>query len=178
MDAPFKGSLLLEQIEGNLAQDSQILGAMVFTDSAVVFSEGDIERPMQAVFDAPVAAGGRKQCLGLPGQTADVVTGLDTGLCGYLTPGRHLHHGVKLGPLLPCLDVVQTVGVRDDPALTGLQAAVVLVHRAGVVMGDALEVECLGSLEEVTDIFVQPALVLLYRQQVVSLGFDDLLCNL
>ena len=36
-------SLLLEQIEGNLAQDSQILGAMVVTDSAVVFSEGDIE---------------------------------------------------------------------------------------------------------------------------------------
>ena len=55
--------------------------------------------------------------------------------------------------------------VRDDPAFTGLKAAKVLVHRAGKVIGDALEVEFLGPLKEVANVFVQLALILLHRQR-------------
>ena len=70
---------------------------------------------------------------------------MDSGLCGHLPLGSHLHHGVELCPLLPVLKIVQAVRVRDAPALTGLEAAVVLVHRTGEVIGDALKVELLVS---------------------------------
>ena len=138
---------------------------MILADTTVIFSKGNVQGPVQAVFDTPMAAGGLQQSLSLAGEAANVVAGLDTGPRSHLPLGRDLHHGVELGPLLPGLDVVQTVGVRDDPALTGFEAAVVLVHRAGEVIGDALEVEFLGSLEKVANVFVQLALILLHRQQ-------------
>ena len=50
----------------------------------------------------------------------------------------------------------------------------VLAHRAGEVVGDALEVEFLGSLEKVANVFVQLALILLHRQQIVGLNLYDL----
>ena len=60
------------------------------------------------------------------------------------------------------------------PALTGFQAAVALVQRAGEVIGDALEVVFLGALEKVANVIVQPALILLHRQQIVGLSLNDL----
>ncbi len=164
LDAPFKGGFLFQQVEGNLAQHSQVLGTMILADTALIFSKGNVQGPMQAVFDTPVSTGGLQQGLGLAGQTADVVAGLDTGPRSRLPLGRHLNHGVELCPLLPVLEIVQAVWVRDDPALAGLEAAMVLVHRAGEVIGDALEVEFLCPLEEVANVFVQLALILLYRQ--------------
>ena len=74
---------------------------MVLADAAEVFSKGDVQSPMQVVFDAPMAAGGLQQGLGLAGEAADVVAGLDTGPHGRLSVGRDLHYGVESGPLLP-----------------------------------------------------------------------------
>jgi hypothetical protein len=45
---------LLEQIESNVAQDGEILGAMVLADSTTIFIESDIQTPMELVFNAPV----------------------------------------------------------------------------------------------------------------------------
>ena len=104
---------------------------MVLADPGLIFSKGYVQRPVQAVFDTPMAAGGLQQGRGWPGQAADVIAGVDRGLGGCLSLGRHLHHGVELSPLLPVLQIVQAVRVRDDPALTGFEAAVVLVQRAG-----------------------------------------------
>ena len=39
----------------------------------------------------------------------------------------------------------------------------------GQVIGDALEVVFLGALEKVANVIVQPALILLHRQQIVGL---------
>ena len=57
LKSPFQAGLLLQQIEGYLAQDCQVLGTMVLADPAVIFSKGNIQRPVQAVFDAPMSAG-------------------------------------------------------------------------------------------------------------------------
>ena len=57
LKSPFQAGLLLQQIEGYLAQDCQVLGTMVLSDPAVIFSKGNIQRPVQAVFDAPMSAG-------------------------------------------------------------------------------------------------------------------------
>ena len=46
---------MLQQIEGDLAQDGQVLGAVILADATVIFSKGDVQSPMQVVFDAPMA---------------------------------------------------------------------------------------------------------------------------
>ena len=55
LEASFEGSLLLQQIEGDLAQDGQVWGAVILADATVIFSKGDVQSPMQVVFDAPMA---------------------------------------------------------------------------------------------------------------------------
>ena len=45
-------------------------------------------------------------------------------------------------------------------------------------MGDSGKTKLLGALEQVCQIFEQPALVLLHRQQVVGFLFHNLLSNL
>ena len=128
---------------------------IILTYPAVIFSKGNIQRPVQAVFYAPVSAGDLQQSLGRPGQTADIVARVDRGPGCRLPLSRDLNHGVEVGPLLPVLQIVQAVRVRDDPALTGFQAAVALVQRAGEVIGDALEVVFLGALEKVANVIVR-----------------------
>lgn len=51
-------SLQFEQIERHVPQDRKVLGGMILADPAVIFIEGDIEHPMQAVLNAPIAAFG------------------------------------------------------------------------------------------------------------------------
>ena len=50
----------------------------------------------------------------------------------------------------------------------------VLIQRPSKVIGDALKSEFFGSLEKVSNVFVQLALILLHRQQIVGVGLDDL----
>ncbi len=47
LDIPFEGGFLLERIEGYLAQDSQVLGTMIVADTAVIFSKGNVQAPVQ-----------------------------------------------------------------------------------------------------------------------------------
>ena len=63
---------------------------------------------------------------------------------------------------------------RDDPALTGFDTSVVLVHRPGKIVGVPLEAEFQSPLEEVAYVLVQGALILLHSKQIVGLCLDDL----
>ena len=48
--------VLFEQVQGHFADQGQVLGSLVVTQLVVVFAEGDVELPVQGVFDGPVAA--------------------------------------------------------------------------------------------------------------------------
>ena len=86
---------MLQQIKGYLAQDSQVLRAMVLADTVAIFPKGNVQESVQPVFDTPMLAGGLQEGLGLPGPAAAIVAGLDRGLCGLLPQGRHLRYGAR-----------------------------------------------------------------------------------
>jgi hypothetical protein len=51
MDTAFGCFLLFEQIESDVAQDSQVFRSLIFANTATVFSQSDIQDPVQFVFD-------------------------------------------------------------------------------------------------------------------------------
>ena len=54
MEPTFGRFLLFEQVESDVAQDSQIFGSLIFADPTMIFMQGDIQNPMQFIFDRPV----------------------------------------------------------------------------------------------------------------------------
>ena len=56
VDAAFGSLLLLERVEGDMAQDGEILTSLVLAHPAVVFVESHIQDPVQIIFDRPVSA--------------------------------------------------------------------------------------------------------------------------
>ena len=53
-----------DQIEGELSEDSKVLGRVVFASSVAILVEDDIEYPMQLVLDPPMGAHDAQQLLG------------------------------------------------------------------------------------------------------------------
>lgn len=56
MDAAFGGFLLFKQIQGTMAKHGKVFGGLVFTDTAMILLQCNIQNPMQFVFDGPVLA--------------------------------------------------------------------------------------------------------------------------
>jgi hypothetical protein len=57
---------------------------------AVIFSEGDVENPMQAVLDAPVAADGSSQDGRIIAAAGEEVADLSLGLAGAIDAADRL----------------------------------------------------------------------------------------
>lgn len=51
--------VLAQQGEREHAQGGVVLRRMIVVHAAIVVAEDDIQRPMQAILDAPVTAGGK-----------------------------------------------------------------------------------------------------------------------
>ena len=85
-----------------MAQDRHILGAMALTNAAIVFTNADIEDPMERIFHAPVFPHGLGETGGITGQrgqekalldrdrTAHFAVRLDKANTGDIGP-RALH---------------------------------------------------------------------------------------
>ena len=58
-------------MDGDLAQDGQVAGCRPIPDAAVILPEGDIEDPMEPIFDGPMPADRLNQH---PGSTANEVS--------------------------------------------------------------------------------------------------------
>jgi hypothetical protein len=79
---PFEGQfgwVTLEKVEGNMAQDGEVFGAVPGSEAGVVFPKRDIQRPMEGIFNGPVGARGVQQELGIRWQTGNEIRrfGLD-----------------------------------------------------------------------------------------------------
>jgi hypothetical protein len=67
--ASFEASRLIpsvmssDQVDGDLSQQGEIAAGGAVANPAVILSEGNVENPVQAVFDAPVLANGLGQHL-------------------------------------------------------------------------------------------------------------------
>lgn len=56
MDAYARRTFLTQEIEGDVAYNGEIFVGMSEPDARFIFPKRDIENPMQAVFNAPVAS--------------------------------------------------------------------------------------------------------------------------
>jgi hypothetical protein len=56
-----------------MAKYGEILSAIAFADARVIFTESDVEHPVQSVLNLPVRASGAKGLCGVSGCTADEV---------------------------------------------------------------------------------------------------------
>lgn len=54
LNAHVGGLLLFEGIESEMAQEGKVLSAVIFADAAVIFSKGDIQDPVEGVFNLPM----------------------------------------------------------------------------------------------------------------------------
>ena len=63
-DATLGCPFLFEQIERHVAQDHKVLLAVILAHATGVFLKGDIEHPVETIFDTEVGCGLRPQRLG------------------------------------------------------------------------------------------------------------------
>ena len=109
------GGVLFEQVQGHFADQGQVLGGLVVTQVVMVPAKGDIELPMQGVFNGSVPA---HESIGLGGRerpTADIVARLPNGLSFVRQPACfHPHHRAQPRPAATLVYPVQ-VRLRPDP---------------------------------------------------------------
>ena len=86
-DAALFGGVLAEEVEGHVAQGGEVGGGVAGAHAAFIFAQGDIEHPVEGVFDAPVAADGTGEFRGVRGQAAEVVAALAAGRAADLALG-------------------------------------------------------------------------------------------
>ena len=70
----------VKQVDGHVTDDSEIFWSMAFAYTAVIFSESDVQAPVQAVFDAPVLSDGFGDGSGVVAEAGDEVGCFHRGL--------------------------------------------------------------------------------------------------
>ena len=118
------GRVLFEQVQGHFADQGQVLGGLVVAQVVMVLAKGDIELPIQGVFNGSVPA---HESIGLGGRerpAADVVARLSNELSFVRRPACfHPHHRAQPRPAATLVYPAQ-VRLRPDP----------IAHRDAVVV--------------------------------------------
>src|SRR5215208_1384163 len=78
LGAPVSG----DQVESDLAKQSEVARSRAVAHAAVVLAEGDVEHPMQRVLDAPVSTDGLAQDSGLVAAACQEVADLGLDVVG------------------------------------------------------------------------------------------------
>ena len=127
LDPGLRRGVLVEEVEGDVAQDGEVLGGVAGPDAALVLAEGDVEHPVEAVLDAPVVADGAGEGVGVPGEAAEVVMELarDCGAAAALALDQA--DAGQVGPGASRVEVGEDLRVGDGPVLADLDAPVAAV---------------------------------------------------
>src|SRR6266852_1659688 len=168
-DATLGGFVLFEEVECDTVKDGEILRGVALPFATEVFAEGDVEHPMQFVFDAPVLADDAVQLRGIKLEAGDVVTRFAFAFaCGLvITLGLDPHQPLQRRPFHSLLHQAQ---VPNDRAGTPLHASMAAI--------DLLRYRIDGKhSKRILDLFQQVALILFDRQNIIRLLADDLLCD-
>ena len=71
VDATLFRAVLLEEVEGDMAQDSHILSAVAFAQAGLILPESNIKDPMEAIFDLPMVSDSLSELVSLPPKGGD-----------------------------------------------------------------------------------------------------------
>ena len=154
-----------------MADRGQDCRRVVLADAAGVFVEDDIQAPVQAVLDSPMAPHRMGKALGVAGAGSDE----DTPLHGPAILGpAFAFDQANAAPGAPSRGVGQGVRLFGDPIPAHLQTSVVLVGLLGVVVHDMGELTRGRGGEELLDLLVQRRLIALEAKDVIAALRDDL----
>jgi len=53
-DPRFDGSILFEQVEGDMSQHGEVFGTMILAQLILIHLKGDVQNPIQSIFDPEV----------------------------------------------------------------------------------------------------------------------------
>ena len=174
-ETDFLGRVSLQEIEGQMTQDGEVLGGVTDADPALIFAEADIQRPMQRVFDGPVATYGAGEGGRVGPETTEIKTPLGGDLALVLAKAFDHPDRTQVSPLVARREPGDFFGnpiaarlVPSVPEFAGFQK--VVAHP-----GKAVD---LGIFEETLHLPMQAALVAFERQDIVGLSGTDRLGNL
>src|SRR4051794_34145256 len=114
------------KVESNFAEQGEIAGSGAMAHSAIIFSEGDIENPVQSVLDTPVAADGLGQDGRIVVAAGEEVADLSFGLIGAVDAADRLdrQQRAQIGPFVQGLELCVDRAHEDASAH---QAAVAVI---------------------------------------------------
>ncbi len=165
LDPERLGAFLLPESQREVVQDGERVGRVAGAEAGPVLGQGDIEHPLPAVFDGPVAADDGGEASRVGGQAAEDVS----PLAGRVIPDRAF--GFDADPRAqagPAVAVGQPGEVLGRPAAPDFKAAVVAVDGLRRARGPPVEGVAARGLDEDVDVVVQEAVVALEAQAVVS----------
>jgi hypothetical protein len=111
MNTDLGSFLLLEHIDGHVAQDGEVFWGMVLADSAHIFAKCDVQDPVETVLNAPMATLGLQESGGFHLATGDEIAGLDFHLVIDLPFRADHRQGSQVFPIVTSPQVIQTLQV-------------------------------------------------------------------
>ena len=116
-----------DKVDGNLSQECKIADGSSVADPAIVFAEGDVEHPVQAVLDAPVLTNGPGENLRRVARTGQEVAELGFHLARAVDAANAFHGQDRLqaGPVPQRL---QQSRLRTREYAAAYQTAVLVIE--------------------------------------------------
>jgi hypothetical protein len=165
LHAAFEGIFPFKHVGRHVAQNCQIFRTMVFAYPAVVFSERNIQAPMQVVFDTPVFSDGSGHGRGMVFVAGDEKGGFGRGLSiNFPFPDSHAD-GVNIRPLVFSREPADIVSGEIPP---GFDATMLCINGFESVEGASGR-----HLEEQGDVFTELFLIVFDLDYIIGLCFDN-----
>jgi hypothetical protein len=147
-----------------MAQDSKVFGRMVFANAAVVFTETDVQTPVQVVFDSPMVANGLGDSRSVTFEAGDEIGRFGGGLCIDLSLASDHADCGDARPLVFAGKPVDIVGCKILP---GFNAAMLAISGLVSVEGAVGRV-----LKKKSDVLMERRLIFFNLDDIIGLFFD------
>src|SRR3954467_9081272 len=107
-----------DQVESDLAKESEVAGSLPVAHPAVILAEGDVQHPMQRVLNTPVPADCPDQDGGIIVATCQEVADLGLDRAGAVDAPDRLHrqNRTQVRPAVQGFEVLVRRGHEDAPA--------------------------------------------------------------
>src|ERR1019366_2355869 len=105
-----------------MAQDNEVLCGVALADAALILVKGQVEYPMDAIFDSPVATHGRAEGSSRQRAFQKAVARLAGAVGPHLPLGINGTNPPQAGPVVVVLQPLQRVWIGNHPGAPVLDA--------------------------------------------------------
>src|SRR5262249_5491171 len=108
--------MLLEDVEADATQDSEVLSAVARTETGIILTKGYIQRPVEGVFNAPVGAHGLKNEFGIGRQGRNEIGRFGLSALSRGTLALQHDNRSQASPTVVMANDLKSALVRQRPA--------------------------------------------------------------